>query len=191
LRGDNDLDLVEKSLEGDGESFRRLIERYSPIVHSVVLGILGNSDDVDDTVQEIFIKVYRGLHTFRGDSKLSTWIYRIARNESLNVVERSKYKLLPIEEADSIKSENENPAELYSRKNMSALLRRFISTLNEHYRVALELRYMGEKTYSEIAEIMEIPEGTVKTYIHRAKKTLKGMISVSYPEGEWKGQRAR
>lgn len=191
MRGDNDLELVRESILGSEKAFRRIIEMHQPVVYSVVRGILGNRAEVDDTVQEIFIKIYRGLPSFRGDSRLSTWIYRIARNESLNAYSRTRHDPQPIEEMEHLASADGNPDEVYGKREIRERLENLLSRLEEHYRVVLELRYMGEKSYMEIAKIMDIPVGTVKTYIYRAKASLKKMLAGSESEKTLGGNRER
>lgn len=154
---------------------------HTPLVYSAVRAILGGCPDVEDTVQDVFVKVYRGLHAFRGESKLSTWIYRIARNEALNASARVRPDLVTIEEARDIGSKIKGPDKIYRIEKEREMLNRLIQRLDERYRIALELRYMGEKSYAEISEMMEIPEGTVKTYIHRAKAALKKMLAAKNP----------
>ncbi len=177
MTGGDDHDLVQRILRGSERAFRKLVEKYQGIVYSVVMGIVGNRIEVEDIVQEVFIKIYTGLSTFRGESKLSTWIYRIARNESLNAAAKLKGSHLSIDEVEPIASSGDNPEEALGISRSRERTRKLISRLDEHYRVVIELRYMGEKSYAEIAEIMNIPVGTVKTYLHRAKTSLKKMLT--------------
>jgi RNA polymerase sigma factor (sigma-70 family) len=174
----NDWDLVEKSLEGNGKAFKALVEKYHSLVFSVVRGILGRRYEVEDVTQEVFIKVYRKLHTFRGDARLSTWIYRIARNEAINAVSRSRPQLETIDESALYAGGAQNPDETLDRKHSRRIVEELLASLDERQRVAIELRYMGEKSYGEIADIMGIPIGTVKTYIYRAKAAMKKELEV-------------
>ena len=174
----NDTLLVQKSLEGDGRAFERLVRSYHDLVFSVVRGIMGRNDEAEDVVQEIFIKVYRNLGGFRGESRLSTWIYRIARNEAINAVKRSRHDFEPLDDATGLESRERGPAERFERKRSKRFVEELIETLDDQHRIAIELRYMGEKSYDEIAEIMDIPIGTVKTYIHRAKAAMKKRLAV-------------
>jgi RNA polymerase sigma-70 factor (ECF subfamily) len=174
---DRDRDLIERSLEGSGRAFMRLVDRYHALVYSVVRGIMGNSDEVEDVTQEVFIKVYRKLSTFRREARLSTWIYRIARNEAINAVKRVRPDTGTLEEADNLASGAPGPDRHLERRITASLVEDLLSSLDEQYRVVLELRYMGDKSYTEISEIMEIPIGTVKTYIHRGKMLLKQRLA--------------
>ena len=85
LRGETDHDLLEKARSGDGRAFGRIVERYTGIVYAAVRSVLGNHDEIDDAVQEAFIRVYKGLASFSGRSSLSTWIYSVARNHAIGI----------------------------------------------------------------------------------------------------------
>jgi RNA polymerase sigma-70 factor (ECF subfamily) len=176
FRGSDDAALVEKTIKGSERAFRMLIERYSGVVYAVIRGILGNRHDVEDVVQEVFIKVYRGLPSYRGDAKLSTWMYRIARNQALNVLARPARMHGPIEEARHVASPGAGPDEILRRAELHTEIERLLAGLDEPYRMALELRYMADRSYAEIAEIMDVPVGTIKTHIHRGKLSLKRML---------------
>ncbi len=176
-RGDNDAELVAKSLSGSDKAFRTLVERYQPLVYSVVRGVLGDSDTAEDVVQEVFIKVFKGLHTYRGDAKLSTWMYRIARNEAVNAGRRTPPPTTPVEDVILEAPAGEGPDEAFRKKAIRENLDQSLARLEDNYRLVLELRYMGEMSYNEISDVMELPIGTVKTYIHRAKVELKRVMS--------------
>jgi RNA polymerase sigma-70 factor (ECF subfamily) len=182
-RDDLDQDLIDRSLDGSGRAFKKLVDRYHPLVYSVVRGIMGNRHEVEDVTQEVFIKVYRKLATFRGEARLSTWIYRIARNEAINTAKRSRPETESLEEVERVSSDDPGPEKYLERRVTTGLVEDLLSTLDEQYRMVLELRYMGEKSYAEIAEIMEIPIGTVKTYIHRGKMMLKQRLERRRMEG--------
>lgn len=171
--------LVRQALEGSERAFKTILESNYTLTCSVVRGIMGPTIDVEDVVQEVFIKVFRALPDFRGDSRLSTWIYRIARNEALNARSRRRERTVPIEDCEDLRAEAGNPETSLRRTMAAEHLERLMQRLDEPERLALELRYAGEKTYEEIAEIMGIPLGTVKTHIHRSKLSLKRMMTRS------------
>ncbi len=171
-----DAELVARAREGSEKDFRRLVERYHPMAYAVVRGVLGDRADVEDVMQDVFIKVFRGLRGFRGDAKFSTWVFRIARNEALNAVRRIDRPSDSIEDIVIETPAETRPDEQYRRKIQREGLERCLSEIDEDYRVALEMRYMGEMSYAEISNAMGIPIGTVKTYIHRAKLELKRVM---------------
>jgi RNA polymerase sigma-70 factor (ECF subfamily) len=177
LSGDTDHELISRALQGNQKAFRKIVEGNHSVAYAVARSILGDRDDVEDVVQVVFIKVYKGLHSFRGDSKLSSWIYQIARNEALNAAGRNRK---PIESLDNVAlsgPDSENPEVRYGNIELRGHLERALSGLDEEQRLAIELRYMAERSYNEIADIMNVPVGTVKTHIHRGKAELKRIMT--------------
>lgn len=177
LNDAGERELVSRSLAGDERAFRKILERHYTLICSVVRGVAGQRAETEDIVQEVFIKIYRALGDFRGESRLSTWIYRIARNEALNAMDRRKPQVIPIEDCADLPDAGEGPDASCRRRMSRERLDRFMERLDEKERVAIELRYIGEKSYEEIADIMGIPLGTVKTHIYRAKLSLKRMMT--------------
>jgi len=175
--GDSDSRLVEETRAGSEKAFREIVERYHAMTFAVVRGILGDRSDVEDVMQEVFIKVYRGLGGFRGEAKLSSWIYQIARNEALNKARKPSVTETPLDDVVIESPEESRPDAEYRRKIEREYLERCLAELDEDFRTALELRYMGEMSYTEISETMGLPIGTVKTYIHRGKIELKRVMS--------------
>lgn len=176
LRDEAGSRLMAEARAGSERAFRKLVERYHPMAYAVVRGILGDRWDVEDVVQEVFVKVYRGLSGFRGDAKPSTWVYTIARNEALNAARRKDPASEPLDHLAIETPVGSRPDEQYRRKALREDLDRCLRRLDENSRVALELRYMGEMSYEEIGETMGLPLGTVKTLIHRGKIELKRVM---------------
>jgi len=176
LPGEHDRDLVAKALQGNQKAFRQIVERYHPTAYAVVRGVLGDSGDVDDVLQNVYIKIHRGLAGFRGESRLSTWIYQIARNEAINMARRRRPEGPAVDDVVLPAGEGASPEAAYGRRELSARMETAMAELEDSYRTALELRYMGERSYEEIAEAMALPIGTVKTYIYRGKVQLKKIL---------------
>jgi len=179
---DSDRSLIEKAIAGDERSFAKILEEHYRLIYSVVHGIVGPGGDTEDVVQDVFVKIFRALPDFRGEARLSTWIYRVARNEALNALEKRRPVLVPLDDCEELADSDEDPAAGHRRSVTRERLERLMGRLDEPQRVALDLRYMGEKSYEEIADIMGIPLGTVKTYIYRGKLSLKRMIT-AYEKG--------
>ena len=179
LRGESDSALAAGAREGSEKAFRKLVERYHPMAYAVVRGVLGDRSDAEDVAQEVFIKVFRGLSGFRGDAKLSTWVYTIARNVAINAARKKDLADASIEDVVVETPEDSRPDEQYRRKIRREHLERCLSEIEESHRLALELRYMGEMSYTEISEVMGLPIGTVKTYIHRGKVALEKVMNRS------------
>lgn len=172
----NDGELVEQVLNGNSNAFRFLVAKHQRLVLHVVGRVVQRREDVEDVCQEVFLKVYRKLKLFRGDSRLSTWIARIAYNTSIshvrkqcgNVHSYDEQPLLIAAEHDD--GPNQNGIE---RQEAKRYLLEMIETLPVHYRTVLTLYHLEEFSYKEIEQITEMPEGTVKSYLSRARKMLK------------------
>lgn len=175
MRGDSDHELVRRSIDGDGKAFAHIIERTAGIVFSAVRSVFCQSDDVEDLVQDIYVRVYRGLPGFRHTSTLSTWVYRIARNTAINARARSG-RMLPLDDIPEVASRSPGPDTEFARKETSSRIRGLIARLDDGQREIIELRYVAGKSYREIADILQLPEGTVKTNLYRAKARLRKMI---------------
>jgi RNA polymerase sigma-70 factor (ECF subfamily) len=172
-----DSELVARSLRGDERAFRELVTRHHGVAYAVVRAILGDRDDVDDVMQVVYLKAYQGLGGFRGDARFSTWLYQIARREAIDASTRRRRDLTDIEDVDLLAPAADAADAPLRERDTREWLERAMGEIEENYRTAIELRYMAEKSYEEIASIMDLPEGTVKTYVHRGKIELKRILS--------------
>ncbi|HEX5130906.1 MAG TPA: RNA polymerase sigma factor [Candidatus Krumholzibacteria bacterium] len=172
-----DTELVARSLRGDDRAFRDLLARHHAVAYAVVRAILGDSDDVDDVMQLVYLKAYKGLGSFRGDAKFSTWLYQIARREAIDGARGRKRNTTDIDEIALPAPARDAADATLKERDTRERVQSAMGELDELHRTAIELRYMAEKPYEEIAAIMGIPEGTVKTYVHRGKIELKRILS--------------
>jgi len=173
LPGETDHELIARSLQGSQKAFRDLLQRHHATAWAVVRGVLGDRDEVEDVIQQVYIKVFKGLPRFRGDARFSTWLYQIARNEAINAVKKRRLDTTPVDDVVLSAPETDRADAAWEHSLEGTELEVALGRIDEKYRVAIELRYMGEHSYEEIAEIMDLPLGTVKTYIHRGKADLK------------------
>jgi RNA polymerase sigma-70 factor (ECF subfamily) len=171
-----DSDLVARSLRGDERAFRDLIQRHHAMAYAAVRAVLGDRDEVQDVMQLVYLKAYQGLGSFRGEAKFSTWLYQIARREALDVSSRRRLDVTNIDDVE-LAARGSAPDEAVRERGQREWLDGALAELDESYRTAIELRYMAEKSYDEIAEIMNLPVGTVKTYVHRGKIEMKKILS--------------
>jgi RNA polymerase sigma-70 factor (ECF subfamily) len=183
LVGLSDTELVERCSRRDHEAFTEIVERYKDRVYWLVRRMVGSAND-EDITQEVFLRVYQAIDRFQGRSSFKTWLYRITRNlcvtelkkrgtraEHLSIEEEGEEKvnrLLPISAGGLIDE--------IERRDLSRNVQALIARLPEKYRTVLTLFYLQQLRYEEIAEIMEIPMGTVKTYIHRARLRLRDLV---------------
>jgi len=173
--------IVQKVLRGDVNAFEKLVLEYEKNVYNIALRMTGNSEDASDMTQEAFIKAYNSLQSFRGDSKFSVWIYRIATNVCLDFL-RSKSRRptvsLSVEDNDGedvqldVADESQSPELLLDRQMTRDSVRRGLETLSPEYRQILLLREIQGLSYDEISQALGLEVGTVKSRIFRARKKL-------------------
>ena len=161
--------LVEQILSGEKELFRLLIQQYQQKVHAMGMSFFHNEEDAADFTQDVFVRCYRSLASFRGQSRFSTWLYRIAYNTAVNKINRRKeYHSL----ADEPLTE-EGPEQQLLRHAASEAVRSAIAELPEKYRVCVDLYFFYDCSIKEIEVITGFPENTVKSHVFRAKKLLR------------------
>jgi RNA polymerase sigma-70 factor (ECF subfamily) len=169
--------LVPALRRGDEGAYRELIERYKGMVYGIALRIIGDQTEADDIAQETFVRVYERVGGFRGRSKLSTWIYRIALNLSLerrrNIRRAAEVSWEALAARESAPADPApTPEEAAARASEAEAVRAAIDRLPERYRVPLVLCYMEELSLAQAAEIVGITEGGMKTRLHRARRML-------------------
>jgi RNA polymerase sigma factor (sigma-70 family) len=170
----SDKEIVSRILKGDMKAFKWVIQNNEKLVAQIIGKLVLDKDDTKDLCQEVFIKVYHNIKTFKFQSKLSTWIGSIAYKEGLNLLRKRK-RLVPITPDDESKlvERGNVPDLLFDKKQASEYIHLQVATLPEQYRIVLILFHLEELSYEEIMEITGMPEGTVKNYLFRARKLLK------------------
>ncbi len=168
--------LIEQALHGDIDAWGEIVHRYRGAVYGVALGIVGNSADAEDAAQDAFIRAYENLHRYDRERKFSTWIFTITANLCKNQLRRAKFQTR-LDDSVEPNSTGADPEESVARDERRELVQEALAALDEKYRAPMVLRYYGELDYQDIAEILDLPEGTVKTRIHRAKEALKNWMT--------------
>ena len=187
----DEAQLIKGIQQGDRKSFQILVETYQRMVVNTCLGIVHNQADAEDLAQDVFLEIFRTAESFRGDSKISTWLYRIATNRSLNLIRNNKRKRFfqSIEETftggrnrtrEISENRGDKPDQNIIDQQRSDLLHRAIDRLPEKQRIAFTLNKYEELPYQQIAEIMEISLASVESLIHRAKKNLQEQLLDCY-----------
>ncbi len=181
-----DQQLVEKVQAGDKKAFNLLVLKYQNRVTNIIARYVKNSGDVPDVAQEAFIKAYRALPNFRGDSAFYTWLYRIAVNSAKNYLV-SQSRKPPANDVDAQEAEFYDGAEALREiaspesklltKEIETVLLRAIDRLPDELRIAITFREMEGMSYEEIAAIMECPVGTVRSRIFRARESIDAVIA--------------
>ncbi len=169
-----DIKLVKEVLNGNIDSFNILVNKYELMVLKYVYSLLKSRETAEDITQEVFITVYNKLYTFNTKYKFSNWVIQIAKNKSIDYVR--KYKRVHesnLEEVYELKSSAPSPEEEAEYNETRKLIMQFISTLNDTDKQILLLRYSQEKTFLDIAEILEISESAVKRRFYKCRDKFK------------------
>ncbi len=172
----SDEALAVRATGGDAEAFRVLYERYRKMVYNLALKTLGTDADAEDALQRTFLRVHQSLPSFRGDSKLSTWIWRVALSVALTEHRsRRRRPAAPLGDSEGTEpaSSAPSPADAAAAQDDAALLRRHLEALPRRDRAILHLRYQEGKSFEEISQLMELPVGTAKSLVFRAKAELR------------------
>jgi len=175
-----DAQLIEASLGGDNAAFGQLVTKYQDRLYHSVLHVVGSAEDAYDVVQETFVQAYLKLESFRGRSKLYTWLYRIAFNQAISHLRRSK-PMISVEQAkDSAGSEPVDPCgepgQDLMRQERATLVQIALGQLQEDHRTIIVLREIDGLCYDIIAEILDIAVGTVRSRLHRARIQLQKQL---------------
>ena len=175
VRGLDDGLLVEQAKEGDRRAFSELVRRHQAVVYRTCYRVLGDREDAKDASQEAFLRAYRKLDTFRGNSAFKTWMLRLAMNVSLNERSRSEHPRADAASAEAIASSEVPEAELMKSEAV-AQIQKALQLVQPNHRAAVVLRDLEGLTYQETAETLKIAEGTAKSWVHRGRKQLKEML---------------
>lgn len=167
-----DLILAREILAGNQASFATLAKKYRKRIFSLGYGFFRNADDAEDFVQDVLVKVYVSLSTFRGESQFSTWLMRIAYNTAINSIKRRKEYTSLAEDFDII-DPSENPEEKHMRECSRDAIRDALKELPERYRVCVDMFFFYDMPYAEICDVTGLPVNTIKSHVFRAKKLLK------------------
>jgi RNA polymerase sigma-70 factor (ECF subfamily) len=178
MEATSERELVERCREGDEQAFRELVERYQGLVYALVARSIPDRSRAEEVAQDVFVRVYRGLPSFRGEARVSTWIYRITVN--LLAAERRPPPTEPLEGTREVPRQfgavDRRFDELTLRDRMDKALQR----LPPHYQVLVNGHYLKGMRYEELAEALNLPLGTVKTHLHRAKRQLRQLLETEY-----------
>ncbi len=193
-----DHDMVDKVLRGDTNAFSAIIKATEGLVAQIVFKMISNNEDRKDIAQDVYMKAFNKLSGFKFQSKLSTWIAQIAYNTCLSYLEKKKL-VLPgndSREDDSLEDGlealiskssyhlNHEAEKLVSQKELSAIMQSEIEKLSPVFKTMITLYHHEDLSYDEIGKITELPAGTIKSYLFRARKSLKESILAKYKKDE-------
>ncbi len=185
----SDPAVVAQARTGSEAAYRELLTRYERPVFSLIFRMVRDRETAEDLAQETFIKVLNNLDRYSPEFKFSSWLFKIANNLTIDHLRRRRVDTISIEGApDAVTAESaratsiavvsagESPLEELESKELGTAIERAIGKLRPEYRACIMLRHVEDKSYEEIAEIVKLPLGTVKTYIHRARHELRAAL---------------
>jgi RNA polymerase sigma factor (sigma-70 family) len=188
-RAQQDLELVDKAKAGDQASFEILMKRYHDSIFYMVLKMVHNRDDAEDLTMEAFGKAFNNISNYSADFAFSTWLFKIATNNSIDFIRKKKLMTTSLERTSAtedgettpiaVKDHSANPEESMVKEQRAAKIRSAIEQLSPKYRSLIELRYLDELSYEEIAAKLDLPLGTVKAQLFRAKDMLYNNLKVT------------
>jgi RNA polymerase sigma-70 factor, ECF subfamily len=182
----SDIEVVALAQQGKENAYRELLARYERPVFSLVFRMVRDRETAEDLAQETFVKVLNNIDRYSPDFKFSSWLFKIANNLTIDHLRRRRLNTISIEGApDAVTAESaqatsitivsgdESPLEELESRELGQAIERAIAKLRPEYRACIMLRHVEDRSYEEIAEIVKLPLGTVKTYIHRARHELR------------------
>jgi len=184
----DDQQLVQASKLGDQEAFSQLVLRYQRRIFNLVYRMVQHYEEASEITQDAFLAAWQGLPSFRGDARFATWIYRIAYNCALKQIEARKrdkalQTVLQAEQTlDGLDDRQREADAGLAAREQQAVVQEQLSYLPAKYRIVLVLRHLQEMTYEEMAEILAMPVGTIKTHLFRARNLLKERLQALYRE---------
>ena len=188
---DPDAEMVAAVLEGDPEAYRVLVERYERRIYHVIYGMVRNPEDARDLAQDAFVKAFQNLHRFRLEAKFYTWLCRIAMNVAIDHLRKMKHRSHAefddtrggSEGAQVVRlhSAKDDPSENVARSRMYKTIMDAVETLPEDQKQVLILREIEDMPYKDIADVLDIPEGTVMSRLYYARRRLQQLLAEHRP----------
>jgi len=184
--GISDAECVRRLQRGETDAFEILVRRHEKTIFNLVYRMLGDYDEAAEVSQEVFLSAFRAVGQFRGDANFSTWLYRIALNHTSTrrkSLGARQQRTMPIESADQLSDPQPGPAETLEKKQIRERVQNALSQLDPEDAKVLLLRDLQDIPYDEVARVLEIPVGTVKSRLHRARQALKARLAPYFYAG--------
>jgi len=172
----NERELVERCRQGDQGAFQELVDRYKDLVFALIARTVQDRSRAEDLAQDVFLRVHRGLPYFRGEARLSTWIYRIVANVCLQDQSRAPKASISLDDGRGAARTPSAPDRQYGDLELRDRLEKGIARLPANYRLLVAAHYLDGVQYEELAEALQLPLGTVKTQLYRAKQQLRRLL---------------
>lgn len=183
-----DFALIDQAVQDkDQQAYATLMKRYKKAVYFMILKMIRNADDAEDLTMEAFAKAFKNLDRFKKDYTFSTWLFRIATNNTIDFIRKKKLKTMSLNNTLTddggnsvnidVEDDDNNPQDEFIKSQRIEMVRIFVDKLPAKYRKLVQLRYFDELSYEEIAQELEKPLGTVKAQLHRSRELLYEIAS--------------
>lgn len=176
----SDEECIRRVQAGETEAFETLVRRHQKAIFNLLYRWFGNYDEATEVAQEVFLSAYRAIHRYRSQAAFSTWLYRIAVNHAKNrskSLTASRDRLLRLEAADPIEDATSDPAATAERQEIQKRVQEALTSLPEHEAAVILLHDLQGLAQDEVAEVLDVPLGTVKSRLHRARTALKAKLT--------------
>jgi len=183
----SDRDCVKRLLEGETDAFEILVQRHQKTIFNLVYRMLGDYDDAAEVAQEVFLSAYRSIAQFRGDANFSTWLYRIAMNHASTrrrSLAHATQRSVALRDRDPVDDRHPDPMDALMQKEIQQRVQAALNSLSPNDATLILLRDMQDVPYEEVAKILQLPLGTVKSRLHRARQTLKAKLAPYFRDKE-------
>jgi len=188
-KGKHDYKLVLLAIKGDEKAYAELLDRYKDAIYYMLLKMVNNKSDAEDLTIEAFGKAFKNIEQYTPNFAFSTWLFKIATNNCIDFIRKKKANLISIDQTSDdldgastpLQSDTPDPEEDMIKSQRIALMRNVVEKLKPRYRTLVELRYFSEYSYEEIATKLDLPIGTVKAQLFRARELLYNILKSTNP----------
>jgi RNA polymerase sigma-70 factor, ECF subfamily len=176
----SDAECVRRLLQGEADAFEVLVRRHQKAIFNLVYRMLGDYDEAAEVSQETFLSAYRSIGQFRGDANFSTWLYRIAINHASTrrrSLARWQQRTVPLETTEPVNEREPDPADTVEQREIQKLVQKALNGLEASDAMIIVLKDLQDVPYEEVARVLDVPVGTVKSRLHRARKALRSRLA--------------
>lgn len=189
-KAQHDYHLVQKAIQGDQRSYAELLDRYKDAIYYMLLKMVNNPSDAEDLTIEAFGKAFKNIHQYAPSFAFSTWLFKIATNNCIDFIRKKRSTPISLESPNddkedasfSLQSDTLDPEEILINQQKTKMMQNLVSKLKPRYRKLIELRYFKEFSYEEIAVELDLPIGTVKAQLFRARDLLYNILKNNHPK---------
>lgn len=180
---DTDIEIIDKCTKGDHEAFAEIVSRYKNLIYSVAVNMVEDRQEVNDVVQEVFLRIYKSLYQYNPEYKFSTWAVKITTNICINKMKRKKASVVSLEDIQELHSGLASPETELLNVEQSKYIHEALKALPEKYRTPLILFHQNGLTYEDLTKVLKVPMSIIKNRLHRGRLMLRERLQADRKEG--------